>query len=839
MSGIIFDDMFSVKSVDPDGKKFDRVSRYFCDSESFRMELIIDINSQIYPLKANDKFRLVLATTLRDDGLADEGEYQPKAEYPRIKQYEYVMYGKVYRLEDDDNGADGGKLAAYASFGGLLMRLKGEAINLHGFEGSMSANQELQQCYTDFSVDIDRVEKLSRLLEAMEKGELTDELLEECPELLEAKKKNDKLKYRKEILKKSLEKQLAENSKKGVKPTAEKKAKKEADKAKTGGAPPKQAKKINYVQVEDYGSSILGRLNELFRKAIDEAFPGLDGPLMIAETPNPKFGDYQCNSAMPIAAKLKAAGTNKKPGDVGKEIFAKFPKNIDFIQKVEVLPAGFINVFLNIDYIRKQIAEFALKGVTLPKIARRRVLVDFSSPNIAKEMHVGHLRSTIIGDSICRLLETIGFDVLRINHIGDWGTQFGMLIAHLYDRFPDFRTKLPDISDLQAFYKESKKRFDEDEAFKKRAYECVVKLQSHEPEIVKAWNTICDVSKKYNKIVYDHLDIKIRDVGESFYQDKMIELVKWIKENKPEIMKEEDGRQIMFPTGCEVPLTVVKSDGGFTYDTSDLAALKHRMLVEKVDWAIYVVDAGQSLHLETVYAAGRDFGWYDENKQRVEHVAFGLVLGEDKKKFKTRSGETVRLLDLLSEGVKRATEKLKEKGRDQVMSADELAAARDAVAFGCVKYADLSHTRTQDYVFSFDRMLDDRGNTAVYLLYAYARIRSIVRTTGVSAEQINEYLAKTPILPFEHPAEIKLGKQILKLSDCIIQVVDTLMLHQLCDYVYTLATQFHDFYTECYVIDKQGDNQIIHFHRLALCEVTANVMSLCFKILGIREVPKM
>ncbi|UMM23571.1 hypothetical protein L5515_004230 [Caenorhabditis briggsae] len=710
----------------------------------------------------------------------------------------------------------------------------------------MSANKELQQGYSDYSSALDQATLLNRLIAAMEKGDLTDELLEHIPELSEAKKLNDKLKYRKTILERSIAEQFAKNKKNGVKasePSAsssapvEKKAKKDG---KNGGAAPKQAKKVDYVTVNDYGSSIFGRLQSLFKKAIEDAFPGLDVPLLLAETPNPQFGDYQCNSAMPIAAILKATGINKKPGDVGKEIHAKLPENIDFVEKIAVMPAGFINVFLNADYLRKQISSLALNGISLPKVAKKRVLVDFSSPNIAKEMHVGHLRSTIIGDSICRLFEAVGYDVLRVNHIGDWGTQFGMLIAHLYDRFPDFLKKLPDISDLQAFYKESKKRFDEDEQFKKRAYECVVKLQSRDGEIVQAWNTICDVSKKYNQIVYDHLDIKIKDVGESFYQDKMVELVKWIKENKPDMLRKEEGRQIMFPTGCDVPLTVVKSDGGFTYDTSDLAALKYRMLEEKCDWNIYVVDAGQNLHLETVYAAGRDFGWYDENTQRVEHVGFGLVLGDDKKKFKTRSGETVRLLDLLSEGVKRATEKLKEKGRDAVMTEEELAAARDAVAFGCVKYADLSHTRTQDYIFSFDRMLDDRGNTAVYLLYAYARIRSIVRTSGVTDSQLADYLAKTPVLPLNHPAELKLAKQLLKLSDCVLLVLDSLMLHQMCDYVYNLATLFHDFYNECYVIErKEGEPVVVHFHRLALCEVTANVISTCFKILGIREVPKM
>ncbi|CAD6187837.1 unnamed protein product [Caenorhabditis auriculariae] len=741
-----------------------------------------------------------------------------------------------------------------------------EALRVHGLQSvirkvmaseQVSADKELQDYHNHFAADLQEVEKLSRLLNAMKRGEVTEELLEACPDLAEASKKNEKLKYRKKILQGSLEKQSAANSSRGINVPMtksaikrdnekavgapdDKKPKKDAkSKEKTGGAAPKQARKYDYVVVEDYGSSILGRLSDLFRKAIKEAFPSLDVALLMAETSNPTFGDYQCNSAMPIAAKLKATGVSKRPGDVAKEIFAKIPSNTEFLEKVEVMPAGFINIFLKKDYIKKQIWSIAKKGLELPKISKRRVLVDFSSPNIAKEMHVGHLRSTIIGDSICRLLEAVGFDVLRVNHIGDWGTQFGMLIAHLYDRYPDFETKLPEISDLQAFYKESKKRFDEDEVFKKRAYECVVKLQSYEPNFVKAWETICDVSKKYNQYVYDRLDIKIEDFGESFYQDKMLNLVDSIKKTHPGVLREDEGRQIMFPTGCEVPLTVVKSDGGFTYDTSDLAALNYRINQLKVDWAIYVVDAGQSLHLETVYAAGRDFGWYDESVKRVEHVAFGLVLGEDRKKFKTRSGETVRLLDLLDEGVKRAEKSLQEKGRHEVMNKEELEAARDAVAYGCIKYADLSHTRTQDYVFSFDRMLDDRGNTAVYLLYAYARIRSIVRTSGVSEAELSDYLNKTSVLPLDHPAEMNLAKQILKLSDCVLQVLDSLMLHPLCDFVYQLATQFHDFYNECYVIDKRGDKTEIHFHRLALCDVTANTMATCFKILGIREVSKM
>ncbi|EYB80971.1 hypothetical protein Y032_0396g686 [Ancylostoma ceylanicum] len=609
----------------------------------------------------------------------------------------------------------------------------------------------------------------------------------------------------------SLKEQLAKNAKSGcsssVKSAGKEGAKAKQDKGKkedagNGGGVCKQ-KKYNYVTVLDYGSSMLSRLTDIFKKAIEEAFPSVDGvAVALTEATNAKFGDYQCNAAMALCAKLKALGQGMKPSEVASQIAGKVP-TCDLIEKIDVVPAGFINVFLNKSFIEKQIGTIASKGVQLPKVETKRVIVDFSSPNIAKEMHVGHLRSTIIGDSICRLLETVGFNVLRVNHIGDWGTQFGMLIAHLYDKYPDFMNQPPPISDLQAFYKESKKRFDEDSEFKKRAYDCVVKLQSYDKEILNAWTMICNISKKYNQLVYDRLDIVLEDVGESFYQKKMVTLVDDLKKIQSNNFREEEGRLLYFPANCEVPLTIVKSDGGYTYDTSDLAALRYRLHEKKADWIVYVVDAGQNLHFETVFAAARELGWYDEAVQRVEHVAFGLVLGEDRKKFKTRSGETVRLLDLLDEGIKRASAKLDEKGRAEVMNEKELAAARDAVAYGCIKYADLSHTRTQDYVFSFDRMLDDKGNTAVYLLYAYARIRSIVRTSGIDAKTIADYISRTPTIPISHPAELNLSKQILKLADCVLQVLDSLMLHQLCDYLYQLATTFHDFYNACYVIEKK------------------------------------
>ena len=392
-----------------------------------------------------------------------------------------------------------------------------------------------------------------------------------------------------------------------------------------------------------------------------------------------------------------------------------------------------------------------------PTGAKKRVIVDFSSPNIAKEMHVGHLRSTIIGDGICRLLEFLGHDVLRLNHIGDWGTQFGMLIAHLQDEFPNFQTESPPISDLMAFYKQSKARFDADEDFKKRAYNCVVKLQAHEPDYLKAWNLICDVSRKEFQKVYDRLDVKLVERGESFYQDRMKEVVSDL--TKKNMLEEDEGRMIMFAPGISVPLTVVKSDGGFTYDTSDMAALKQRIEEEQADWLIYVTDAGQATHFQQVFACAEKAG-YVQPGVRVDHVGFGVVLGEDKKKFKTRSGDTVRLVELLDEGLKRSKDKLLEKEREKVLSEEELLAAQTNVAYGCIKYADLSHNRNHEYIFSFDKMLDDRGNTAAYMLYAYTRIRSIARTANVTDKQLEE--AKKQGLKLEHEKEIKLGKLLLR-----------------------------------------------------------------------------
>lgn len=586
---------------------------------------------------------------------------------------------------------------------------------------------------------------------------------------------------------------------------------------------------------------IVEELKNVFNVGISSAYPDLEDPPIVItlSSNNPKFGDYQCNSAMPISQLMKAKNVKTNPREVANNILNKTPTS-PLIERIEVAGAGFLNIYVNKAFAEHVLDSILRFGVKPPVVKKERVIVDFSSPNIAKEMHVGHLRSTIIGESICRVLEFLNHDVLRLNHLGDWGTQFGMLIAHLQDKFPNFKTHSPPISDLQAFYKESKKRFDEEEEFKKRAYTCVVQLQSGQPDYIAAWKLICEVSRKEFQKIYDRLDIKIIDRGESFYQSRMDAVVKELKDKN--LLEEDEGRLIMWGDAEKhegIPLTVVKSDGGYTYDTSDLTAIKQRVEEEKGDRFIYVTDAGQSTHFVVIDACARRAGIL-KGAQKVEHVGFGVVLGEDKKKFKTRSGDTIKLIDLLEEGLKRSLDKLVEKGRDKVLTPEELKLAQEAVAYGCIKYADLSHNRINDYVFSFDKMLDDKGNTAVYLLYALTRIRSIARTAQISVDQLLAEAQKTGF-KLSHEAEWKLAKVLLRFPEVILKVSNDLYLHSLCEYLYEISSTFTEFYDKCYCVEKDKEGKIVKiiYERLMLCEVTARIMEKSLDILGIKTVSKM
>lgn len=642
---------------------------------------------------------------------------------------------------------------------------------------------------------------------------------EECLSLIA---QNKKLAYRAQILKKSIAELSPNNCKSSVSSNMA------ASSSPSSCAPPP----IPAVS-SDHMCAILRHLDAVFERAVRVAFPQHTGPVN-SQIQLGRMADYQCNVAMALAKSLKMS-----PRAVGEAVLsAAQTSSSPLIADMALSGPGFINITLSTDFIKEQVTRLVTCGVTPPPIDKKRIAIDFSSPNIAKEMHVGHLRSTIIGESICRLMEFLGHDVLRINHLGDWGTQFGMLIAHLQDKFPNYLLSRPPIGDLQTFYKESKKRFDEDEEFKKRAYQAVVKLQSHEDAHIKGWRMICDISMaEFNK-VYERLDVKLEPCGESFYQSRMEAVVADLDGRG--LLSLEDGRKVMYADGAGVPLTVVKSDGGFTYDTSDMACITYRIHELKADWLIYVTDAGQQQHFRSFLACARRAGIYSPEKTRIDHVVFGVVLGEDKKKFKTRSGDTVRLVELLEEGLARADATLREKGRHEALTPEEFDHVKRAVAYGCVKYADLCHDRTRDYVFSFDRMLDVKGNTAAYLLYALTRICSIARTAGEDGEALVAVARKQP-LELAHEKEWKLARTLLKLPDVILKITEDLYLHPLCEFLYELSTVFSEFYDNCYCVEKDSSGRTtkVHTSRLLLCEATATVFKQCFSILGIKTVDRM
>ncbi|MDB9314666.1 arginine--tRNA ligase [Spirulina sp. CS-785/01] len=488
-------------------------------------------------------------------------------------------------------------------------------------------------------------------------------------------------------------------------------------------------------------SSIQETLNQkvqiAVQTALGEDFPQYQ-PYIVPAT-NPKFGDYQCNLALPLAKHLQ-----QKPRDIAQTILDALPVQA-ICETPDIAGPGFINFKIRPDYLQQKIEQVYQDenlGVEATKHLQK-VVVDFSSPNIAKEMHVGHLRSTIIGDSIARILEFRGNDVLRLNHVGDWGTQFGMLIAYLKEKHPQALTTANalEIGDLVAFYREAKQRFDADETFQQQSRQEVVKLQAGNEENVKAWQLICDQSRQEFQKIYDRLDVRLQERGESFYNPLLPDVIKDL--NQAGILEENQGAQCVFLDGFTnkegepLPLIVQKSDGGYNYATTDLAALKYRIRKDEADRIIYVTDAGQANHFTQVFQTARKAGILPENVE-VVHVPFGLVKGEDGKKFKTRSGETVRLKDLLDEAVSRVKQDLEQ--RFQAENRNESEEFKNHVAqvigISAVKYADLSQNRTSDYIFSYDKMLSLQGNTAPYMLYAYVRIQGISRQGNINYSQL-------------------------------------------------------------------------------------------------------
>ena len=551
-------------------------------------------------------------------------------------------------------------------------------------------------------------------------------------------------------------------------------------------------------------------LSDQLTFALTQAIEPLFGSLVPVEVFQSEHAHYQCNTSLRLAKLLK-----KNPRDVAQQIVDAC--KCDLCETIEVSGPGFINLNLKLSVLSgdlTQIYHDAHLGVPLPQHPER-IIVEFSSPNVAKELHVGHLRSTIIGDSLARLFEFLGHDVLRLNHIGDWGTQFGMLIAYIQ------KHQLPDDVDLptlMGWYKASKIEFDADPEFKKIAQLTVIKLQGGDSECLRMWHQICAISRKAYQEIYDLLDVKLVERGESTYNADLKPLVDDLVQRG--IAIDSGGAKCIFVEGQEVPFMIQKSDGGFGYDTTDMAALKQRLEVEKADRVIYVIDAGQQLHMDLLFKAALKAGYYDPKKTELNHVQFGVVLGADGKKFKTRSGETERLIDLLEEAISRARVLLQERKLNE----------SDAVTLGldAVKYADLSNQRIKDYAFSYDRMLCFEGNTAAYLLYSYVRIQGIKRKVG------RDLVSLSGSIDLKHPSEISLGLHLRQLGETLNQMAIDLMPHRLTDYLYTLAEKFNAFYRDCSVEGHEDETS-----RLLLSELTARILQQGLQILGLKTIERM
>jgi arginyl-tRNA synthetase len=582
--------------------------------------------------------------------------------------------------------------------------------------------------------------------------------------------------------------------------------------------------------------NILSVLQEKASQAIYAAFGSSveDPKLLDAEvTPStqPQFGHYQCNNALKIA---KAMG--KAPRQVADEIVARFDHGDAMVEKLEIAGPGFINITLSSQLLASQLESLLRDqrlGVPLPN-KREKVIVEFSSPNIAKELHVGHLRSTIIGDAIARLFEFLGHDVLRLNHIGDWGTQFGMLIAYMKEEAPEvLRGKVEtDLMQLMQWYKASKKRFDEDADFKKRSQLEVVKLQGGDPEARRAWQAICEISRRAFEEIYTILDVKLVERGESFYNPFLAQIVDEL--DKKGLIALSDWAKCIFlegyttREGTPLPMIVQKSDGGFNYDTTDMAAIRHRIQVEKADRIIYLTDAGQALHFEMIFKAAEKAGYLDPNKVRVDHVPFGVVLGADGKKFKTRSGETEKLIDLLFEAVSQAKQIMHERLPD--LSSEDLENSALTLGIDAIKYADLSCHRIKEYVFSYERMLKFEGNTAAFLLYAYVRIQGIKRKVGKSVADVQKHSHITLV----HPSEIALALHVRQFGEVLDAMTKDLLPNRLCDYLYALAEKFHAFFRDCRVEGSEQEGS-----RLLICEAAARVLKKGLDLLGLKTLERM
>ena len=575
-------------------------------------------------------------------------------------------------------------------------------------------------------------------------------------------------------------------------------------------------------------------------EATTQAFPLADVVVDFPLSPatKPEFGDFQANGAMGLAKVL-----GRPPRRIAQAVVDQLHVD-DLCHPPQVAGPGFINFTVRAEVLAAEVeARLDQPRLGVPTAQpQQRVVVDFSSPNIAKEMHVGHLRSTVIGDCIARLLSFLGHRVVRLNHLGDWGTQFGMLIAHLKHMAPRSLSgeERVELGDLVAFYRQAKERFDEDEAFQEQSRREVVNLQAGEPESLRAWQLLCQQSRKAFQAIYDRLDVHLVERGESFYNQALPGVVEDLEQAR--LLVVDDGARCVFLEGMTakdgqpLPLIVQKRDGGYNYATTDLAAIRQRLASpdaggEGAERVVYVTDAGQSNHFAAVFQVAQRAGWVPKGC-RLQHVLFGLVQGADGKKLKTRSGATVRLQDLLDEAVDRARRDLVERMAQEQRQDEEdfIAHVAETVGIAAVKYADLSQNRTTNYQFNFDRMLSLQGNTAPYLLYAYVRIQGIARQGG-------SLVAAAPgAICLQAPQELNLARQLLNFDEVILEMEQDLLPNRLCSYLFGLSQTFNRFYDQLPVLKAPEPSRAT---RLALCRLSARTMNLGLALLGIKTLDRM
>jgi arginyl-tRNA synthetase len=576
--------------------------------------------------------------------------------------------------------------------------------------------------------------------------------------------------------------------------------------------------------------NIQALLSEKVSQALIAAGAPADCEPQVRQSAKVQFGDYQANGVMAVAKKL-----GMPPRQLAELVLTHLDLN-GIASKVEIAGPGFINIFLDPAFLAGHI-DAALKsdrlGVSQPEA--QTVVIDYSAPNVAKEMHVGHLRSTIIGDAAVRTLEFLGHKVIRANHVGDWGTQFGMLIAYLEKQQQENAGEMA-LADLEGFYREAKKHYDEDEVFAERARSYVVKLQGGDAYFREMWRKLVDITMSQNQLTYDRLNVTLtRDdvMGESLYNPMLPGIVADLKAKK--LAVESEGATVVFldeyknKEGEPMGVIIQKKDGGYLYTTTDIACAKYRYETLHADRVLYYIDSRQHQHLMQAWTIVRKAGYVPDSVP-LEHHMFGMMLGKDGKPFKTRAGGTVKLSDLLDEALERARRLVAEKNPD--MPADELEKLATAVGIGAVKYADLSKNRTTDYIFDWDNMLAFEGNTAPYMQYAYTRVLSVFRKAD-----IDESALANATVVINEDREAQLAARLLQFEETLAVVAREGTPHVMCAYLYDLAGLFSGFYEHCPILSAESEE--IRNSRLKLAQLTAKTLKLGLDTLGIETVERM